>query len=217
LRVVNNSNGSSTMGRNSIAVQLGPKSARNATANLYYGGITWNGLLNYNSANSYDIASHVWLGAKYKDFPGSERSSFVIGVKSGTGVTGSGSNIPQERLELDFSGNLSITGTFTASGDVIAYSDKRLKENIKPIKNALKKVTQLQGVTYNRKDIDDKSTKIGFIAQDIQKVIPEVVKDNDEYLGVSYGNITAVLVEAIKEQQKQIVSLQNEINKLKNK
>ena len=217
LRVVNNSNGSSTMNRGSNAIQLGPKSARNAIANYYYGGITWNGLLNYNSANSYDAAPHVWVGAKYKDFPGSERSSFVVGVKSGTGATGSGSNIPQERLELDFSGNLSITGTFTAAADVIAYSDKRLKENIKPIKNALEKVTQLQGITYNRKDIDDKSTKIGFIAQDIQKIIPEVVQDNDEYLGVSYGNITAVLVEAIKEQQKQIVSLQNEINKLKNK
>ena len=217
LRISNNSNGSSTMNRGSNAIQLGPNSARNATANYYYGGITWNGLLNYNSSNTYDMAPHVWVGAKYKDFPGSERSSFVVGVKSGTGTTGSGTNIPQERLELDFSGNLSITGTFTAAFDVVAYSDKRLKENIKPIKNALEKVTQLQGITYNRKDIDDKSTKIGFIAQDIQKIIPEVVQDNDEYLGVSYGNITAVLVEAIKEQQKQIVSLQNEINKLKNK
>ncbi len=223
LRVVNNSNGSSTMGRNSVAIQLGPKSTRTATANYYYGGMTWNGLLNYGNNTVYDIAPHVWVGAKFKDFPGSERSSFVVGVKSGTGVTGSGNNIPVERLEIDYtgkmtvSGNILATGSITANGDVIAFSDKRLKENIKPIKNALKKVTELKGVSYNRIDIDDKSNKIGFIAQDVKKVLPEVVSDNEKYLGVNYGNITAVLVEAIKEQQKQIVSLQKEINNLKNK
>ena len=217
LRVVNNSTGQADMGRSSVAVQLGPKATRTATAGNYYGGITWNGLLNYSNGTGYDIAPHVWVGAKFKDFPGSERSSFVVGVKSGTGSTGSGNNIPVERLELDFSGNLSITGTFTATGDVIAYSDKRLKENIKPIDNALEKITKLEGVSYNRIDIDDKSNKVGFIAQDVKKILPEVVSDDEKYLGVNYGNITAVLVEAIKEQQKQIVSLQKEINNLKNK
>jgi hypothetical protein len=223
LRVCNNSTGNNDMGRGSVAVQLGPKSTRTATVGNFYGGITWNGLLNYGNNTSYDIAPHVWVGAKMKDFPGSERSSFVVGVKSGSGVTGGGNNIPVERLEIDYtgkmtvSGNVLATGSITANGDVIAFSDKRLKENIKPIKNALKKVTELKGVSYNRIDIDDKSNKIGFIAQDVKKVLPEVVSDNEKYLGVNYGNITAVLVEAIKEQQKQIVSLQKEINNLKNK
>ena len=223
LRVCNNSTGNNDMGRGSVAIQLGPKTTRTATAGNLYGGITWNGLLNYGNGTNYDIAPHVWVGAKYKDFPGSERSSFVVGVKSGTGSTGSGNNIPVERLEIDYtgkmtvSGNILATGSITANGDVIAFSDKRLKENIKPIDNALEKITKLEGVSYNRIDIDDKSNKVGFIAQDVKKVLPEVVSDNEKYLGVNYSNITAVLVEAIKEQQKQIVSLQNEINKLKNK
>ena len=217
LRVCNNSTGSSTMNRGSNAIQLGPKSQRTSTANLYYGGITWNGLMNYSNGNPYDLAPHVWVGSKYKDFPGSERSSFVVGVKSGVGNDGSGTNIPQERLVLDYSGNLNITGTFTAAVDVIAYSDKRLKENIKSIKNPLEKVLKLKGINYNRIDDENKIDKIGFIAQDVKKILPEVVREDENYLGINYGNITAILVEAIKEQQKQIVCLQNEINKLKNK
>ena len=220
LRVCNNSTGQANMGRGSVAVQLGPKTTRTATAGNFYGGITWNGLLNYGNNTTYDIAPHVWVGAKYKDFPGSERSSFVVGVKSGTGSTGSGNNIPVERLEIDYtgkmtvSGNILATGSITANGDVIAFSDKRLKENIKPIDNALKKITKLEGVSYNRIDIDDKSNKVGFIAQDVKKVLPEVVSDNEKYLGVNYGNITAVLVEAIKELKAEVDSLKEQ---LKNK
>ena len=62
------------------------------------------------------------------------------------------------------------------------------------------KIKLLNGVTYNRKDIDDKSDKVGFIAQEIINVLPEVVTENEDgKLSVAYGNITAVLVEAIKE------------------
>ena len=112
------------------------------------------------------------------------------------------------------SAGISVTGTMTASSDVVAYSDERVKENIETIPEALNKVKQLRGVTYNRTDIDDKSKKIGVIAQEIYKVLPEVVlEQEDGMLGVSYGNITAVLIEAIKEQQKQIDGLKSLINK----
>ena len=119
------------------------------------------------------------------------------------------------RLSLTNSGNLSVTGSITASGDVTAYSDASIKENIQTIDNALEKVVSMRGVSYNRTDIDDKSTKIGVIAQEIQKVLPEVVQEQEDgLLGVSYGNITAVLIEAIKEQQKQIEELKAIVNGL---
>jgi hypothetical protein len=112
--------------------------------------------------------------------------------------------------------SVSSGGTATASGDVVAYSDARVKTNIKPIDSSLEKVSKLTGVTYNRTDLEDKSTKIGFIAQEVEKVIPEVVtydSEKDRY-GVSYGNVTALLVEAIKEQQTQIEELKTIINGL---
>jgi len=103
---------------------------------------------------------------------------------------------------------LASGGTITAAADIVAYSDKRVKENINTIENALDKVKALRGVTYNRTDNEDKSEKIGVIAQEIQEVLPQVVHEQEDgMLGVSYGNIVAVLIEAIKEQQKQIDEL----------
>ena len=100
-------------------------------------------------------------------------------------------------------------GNFTATGDVVAYSDARVKENIVTIDNALDKVKEMRGVYYNRTDQeDDKSKKVGVIAQEIEKVLPEVVTtDNKGMKAVAYGNIVGVLIEAIKEQQKQIDEL----------
>jgi len=109
--------------------------------------------------------------------------------------------------------SLSTYGTtvsFTASGNITAYSDLRLKENIVTVDNALDKVMQLRGVYYNRVEDKTQKRKVGVIAQEIQKVLPEVVlEDNDtnKTLSVDYGNIVGLLIEAIKEQQLQIDSL----------
>jgi hypothetical protein len=103
---------------------------------------------------------------------------------------------------------LDVLGTIRATGDVIAYSDARVKDNIQPIENALEKVISLRGVSYNRKDTDDKSRKIGVIAQEVLPIIPEVVsKDQNGNYSVSYGNMVGLLIEAVKEQQKQIEEL----------
>ena len=113
--------------------------------------------------------------------------------------------------------SVSSGGTATASGDVVAYSDRRVKENIVTITDPLDKLLRLRGVSYNRTDLEDKNTKIGFIAQEVKDVLPEVVtynKEQDRY-GISYGNMTALLVEAIKEQQQQIHSLKLEIENVK--
>ena len=110
-------------------------------------------------------------------------------------------------------GGNNLAGAFTATGDITAFSDARVKENIKTIDNALDKVTQLRGVEYNKIGSEEKS--IGVVAQEIREVLPEVVKENeDEMLSVAYGNITGVLIEAIKEQQKQIEELKAQLDGL---
>jgi hypothetical protein len=108
------------------------------------------------------------------------------------------------------------SGTLTMTGDVVAYSDERLKENVQTIDSALDKVLSMRGVYYNRIDLEDKRRKVGVIAQEVEKVLPEVVskysEDNDTR-AVDYGKMVGVLIEAIKEQQKQIEELKAIINK----
>jgi len=102
------------------------------------------------------------------------------------------------------------SGNFTALGDVIAYSDSRLKTNINTIDNSLNKVLSMRGVSYYRTDVETDKKKIGLIAQEVAKVLPEVVtKNEDGMFSVAYGNIVGLLIEAIKEQQKQINELKN--------
>ena len=106
----------------------------------------------------------------------------------------------------------SILGSLWVNGTTYA-SDRRFKKNIKPATNSLAKLTQLQGVSYdmNTEDFQKnnfKSSKdIGLIAQDVQKIFPEVVSEKDGYLGIDYGKLVPVLIESIKEQQKQIEEL----------
>jgi len=99
---------------------------------------------------------------------------------------------------LSSNGN-SLSGSFTATGNITAYSDERLKENVQTIEGALDKVSQMRGVTYNYKsELNDGQRGTGVIAQEMQQVMPEVVEDG-EYLSVAYGNIVGVLIEAVKE------------------
>jgi len=96
----------------------------------------------------------------------------------------------------------------TASADVVAFSDKKLKENIETLDG--KKVLDMRGVSFTRKDTGAESS--GVIAQEIQKVAPELVHDTEGTLGVAYGNLVGYLIEAVKDQQKQIDELKAMIN-----
>lgn len=90
-------------------------------------------------------------------------------------------------------------GAFVATGNITAYSDARLKENITRIEGALSKVLQLSGNTFNRIDLDGEA-QAGVLAQQVQAVLPEAVTErNDGTLAVSLGGVIALLVEAIKE------------------
>lgn len=99
------------------------------------------------------------------------------------------------------------TGDFTAAGNVTAYSDARLKTDVETINNALALVGQMRGVRYVRRS--DGAPGVGVIAQEMQKVVPEVVIGNDSgYLSVAYPNLVGVLIEAVKELSARVEALE---------
>ena len=127
-------------------------------------------------------------------------SSEITTYTAGNGLSLSGAN--------EFSMSGSYTGSFTATGDVTAYSDKRLKRNIETITNAVDTVSKLRGVNYEK----DGRNSTGVIAQEIEEVLPQVVHtDADGMKSVAYGNIVGILIEAIKEQQKEIEELKKKL------
>ena len=106
------------------------------------------------------------------------------------------------------SGGFYVNGTMTASGNVTAYSDEKLKDNIEPIENPIEKVKGINGVTFNRNDIEGNPRQTGVIAQEVETVLPEVVETDEKGIKtVSYGNMVGLLIEAIKEQQDEIERL----------
>lgn len=121
----------------------------------------------------------------------------------GFATTASGQTIPQGENAVYIN---TRNGDLTARGNVTAYSDERLKDNIQTIENALDKVAQLRGVSFTKGG----EAEIGVIAQEVREVIPEVVKEDsgeEKYLHVAYGNIVGVLIEAIKELKAEVDSL----------
>jgi hypothetical protein len=102
------------------------------------------------------------------------------------------------------------TAVYAVNG-TIQTSDRRLKTRISNLKYGLDEVMALRPVSYSWKS-DLNSRKIGLIAQDVQKIVPEVVSD-EEFMGMNYGELVPVLINAIQEQQKKIVSLEDELKK----
>ena len=124
------------------------------------------------------------------------------------GIGGSGTSSTYEAY---------VHGDLYATGNITAYSDARIKENVETIDSALEKVESMRGVYYNKIDDPDKTKEVGFIAQEVNEVIPEAVtyaEDVDQY-GVKYANITALLVESVKELSQQVKDLQAEVKELK--
>ena len=119
----------------------------------------------------------------------SDKDVIIQGNDGGTGITA---------LTLD----MSAAGAATFNNNVTAFSDERLKSDIKTLKSSLEKVLQMRGVSYTRNDNVEGGEQIGVIAQEVEQLYPQVVLTADDEQGtksVDYGRLTAVLIEAVKE------------------
>jgi hypothetical protein len=169
------------------------------------------GTLSHSGTFLLDVATDITLDAgggdiRLKDdgttFGNLANTSGNLIIQSGTttAATFSGANVTFAGTLA--SGAITSSGAITASGDVTAFSDARLKTGIRNIDNALNMVGDMRGVYF----IKDGEAGTGVIAQEVEKILPEVVKDG-EYKSVAYGNIVGVLIEAIKELKKEVETL----------
>jgi len=237
------SNGVATIAANSVA--LGTDTTGNYMSNVTAGnaGIVVSHTQGEGSSATISLVGGVVSGSAQIDVAsttgdialGTRTSGdYVATITAGTGVSTTGATTGEgiahtisigqsvaTSASPTFAG-LTINGAITATGDITAYysSDKRYKNNIQPIENALAKVRTLNGVTWEWNDdvneVTKAAPKTGLIAQEVQAVLPEVVKEKEDgYLGLDYAKMMGLMVEAIKEQQIQIEKLQLEVADLK--
>ena len=192
----------------------------------YYQYLLYNGMITGNLDNP------TYYQGAYGRFSGIEfqqtKTNFL--VNTGTAGTGTPMTItPTNALTINYNGGVAVGSDYTGvyefyvNGDVSCVSlyqssDERFKKNINPIDSALNKILRLNGKTYEfRKDEFkefnfDEGRKIGFIAQEVKEVLPEAVRLDSIYYSINYSEIIPVLVEAIKEQQTQIETLQKDLS-----
>jgi hypothetical protein len=130
-----------------------------------------------------------------------------------SGVTGGSS------IDLDNAATLTTSG-FTAAGEVTAFSDISVKDNIETANDALQLVLSSRGVRFTRTDLEDKDkVHLGVIAQEIEETFPEVITLNEEsgLKAVNYGALAGAFIEAFKAQQAQIDELKEMVQKLLDK
>lgn len=149
----------------------------------------------------WKIFSIRWIGIN-SDQTDWWNGTYIFNVDLNNKRVGIWTTSPSEKLE--------VVGNIKANA-YLYTSDERFKTNISTIDSALDKISSLRGVNFDWRDTGRKT--IGFIAQEVEKIIPEIVHtDSNGYKSVEYANITAILVEAIKEQQNQISNLQNRLD-----
>jgi len=152
---------------------------------------------------------------------GAQGAAGPTGSTGAQGATGSGVAAGSDtQVQFNDSNSFGASSSFTINkttfdltvgGKVTANSDIKLKKNIRTIENALNKVIQLRGVEFDYKETDEHS--IGFVAQEVEKIVPELVLDKDPK-SVAYANFVALLVEAVKEQNDIINNLKKRIENL---
>ena len=172
------------------------------------------------SATIFDVRSSGQATRFYvgQSLTSSGYNPFYVGNSNSSNGNGTASNYS---IELLANGNITAEGNITAYGSA---SDIRLKENIETIPDALEKIKSLTGVTFNYKKDGSRST--GVIAQQVQRVLPEVIYETSEvgrseeedssFLAVRYGQMMGLAIEAIKDLSKEIEELKNQIKEMKN-
>ena len=160
------------------------------------------------------VGSGQTLGAGIY-FSGPSSTNVSIGVKSDNkfhiapGLNDIGDS-SSNSLTVDSSGNVEINGDLSLDGTITEASTMRIKTNIETLESPLDKITKLRGVSYNLKK--NKQPSIGMIAEEVEQIFPELVsKDEDgKAAAMSYGRMTAVLLEAIKELKQEVDELRQE-------
>tara|TARA_B100000902_G_scaffold96419_1_gene99098 strand:+ start:771 stop:1580 length:810 start_codon:yes stop_codon:yes gene_type:complete len=195
--------------KNTNAVDLG-------TAALQYKDAYFDGAVRTDTLTvdeNATIAGNLTVSGTFTDSGSGTQTAARTALSAGAGISYNNStgviactiDTPAEvgLGNLSNNGN-NLSGAFTATGNITAFSDARLKDNVETIEGALDKVSQMRGVMYDK----DGERGTGVIAQEMQQVMPEVVQDG-EYLSVAYGNIVGVLIESIKELKAEIEELKN--------
>ena len=157
-----------------------------------------------NGSNGTAVRGDAGIGNSY--------AGFFLGRTYVSDRLGVGVQAPTYRLELP---NLSSSNGQGRANAWVTYSSVRWKENIRPIDHALEKVEQLRGVYYDAKS--NKKRSLGVIAEEVGQVLPEIVdyeENGTDAKGLDYARLTAVLIEAVKEQQSEIRSLKSEVERL---
>lgn len=159
-------------------------------------------------SSQINITDGIWTKTAINEI----LSSGGLFAITGDGKVGIGTRSPNSKLH--------VVGSIFASG-LITQSDLRYKKNIHSIPNALDKIKQLNGVFYDLRSSEfpqmqfDTKEQVGLIAQNVEQVLPNVVyTGNDGYKGIDYAKLVPLLIEAIKEQQKQIDAQRIMIDKL---
>jgi hypothetical protein len=132
----------------------------------------------------------------------------VTGSRVGVGTSSPG-------YPLHVSGSVSGISIY-ATNDIAAFSDQSVKTDLQVIDSAVDRIKQINAYTYVRVDDLSNTRRAGVIAQEVQKVLPEVVSENnDGTLNVAYSNMIALLIEGMKEQQSQIDKLREDLEDLR--
>ena len=145
-------------------------------------------------------------GTTFGEFTNSSTDFVIKSTTSDKDIIFKGNDSGSEITALTL--DMSDAGAATFNNNVTAFSDERLKDNIETLEDSLDKVEQLRGVTYTRDDREN----IGVIAQEVEKILPEIVKTADDEMGtksVDYSRITAVLIEAVKELSAKVKELES--------
>jgi hypothetical protein len=195
--------GNTSFPRSVNARTLGVNNTEGAGAGLsLYGGAV-NGLPNYgiSFAQTNNFGAHGYVNgdwATYFTMTGGASRGWIFRSADYGNVA-----------SISAQGNAQFNGNIVAGGNITAFSDARLKDNITKIPDALNKLNQLKGVTYTRKDLATNQQYAGLIAQDVQKALPEAVAITEgDTLAVDYNGVIGLLVEAIKELEAKVAKLE---------
>ena len=224
-----NSSGTSATGSNAVA--MGQNTTASGIASTAMGEGTTASGYSSTAMGGYTTASGIASTAMGVSTTASDFASVVIGQFNSSGssathatvfntantafVIGNGTNSSNksDAFKVMFNGDATVSNDLTVSGDVVISSDARLKANIISLGSTLAKLLQIDGKTYTMKKDENKKQKIGVLAQDIEKVFPELVSESHGVKSVNYQGLVPVLINALKEQDAMMKEQDNRLSK----